>query len=372
MANTKMNQVTTVSSQSSSKVPVVGNYNYDEKVLLLTKDEKEKCLELTQKIDIHDLSSVRQYGVELSNTISHNGEQLMNIVSVSNTSEVIELTNDLFAQLKLVDVDELNDSKTKQILRRIPILRRLVTSIGDVFEKYDTIAARVDKIQGKYVQAKLVAQRDNNTLEQIFNNDVEYIQELRELIVAAKYKRQQLAAEIEKMQADPSVEAYELNDANIFLNSMDKRITDMITEEVVLEQDLFKIRMTQHNNIAIADNADNIVMHVIPMWKSQIAQSVIMNNQKASAEAGTLMYDYTQQMLKKSAEIMKTNTIEIARNAEKPMVSVDTMNEVAQSVVNTLTELRKIREEGERNRAAHEQACLKFAEQINEAIQANK
>lgn len=364
----KKNEVAVADVQLSSNVPSVGNFNYEQKIATLTPEEREHCYALTKKIDVKDITTIQTYGSELNSVISSNGDQLLSSVRADNTNEVIEMTNELLSQLNLIDLGDLQDTRLKRFMRRVPVLNKFVKSVENIFNEYDTVAANVDKISKKIGTAKLIAQRDNSALEQIFENDVNYINQLRDLITAAKLKYQDMQAEVERMMTDPNVEPYQINDAQNFLNAMEKRIADMETEEYILTQNLFQIRATQHNNVAIADKSDNIVNNIIPVWKNQLALSVIMNNQKASVEAHQKITETTNDMLRKNAALLKMNSVNVAKESEKSVVDLETLNSVTQSLVETLQEVKRIHDEGAQNRKAIEQSLQGFAQQLNTAI----
>lgn len=372
------NQIITTSQEESlSQVAATaGVYDYGMKLAALSPDEKKAYLEKASKIKMDDMSSISHYGSELSQVVSSNGNTLLQSVRGNSTSEVVELTNELLSQLNLIDIDELNTtSGFKGFLRRIPGVRSLVRSVDQIMVKYDTIAENVEKIAKKIGTAKLVAIRDNGTLEQIYTNNKLYIEQLRELIIAAKLRMQEVDQEIKHMQENPlEFESYKINDANNFRNALEKRISDMVTTEYILHQNLFQIRAIQSNNIAISDKSDNIVNHIIPIWKNQLSISIVMNNQKASIDAQKRITDTTNNILRKNAQILKTNSIAVARAAEESVVSLDTLRETTQSLMDTLTEVRKIQNDASKQRAGIESTLLEYGKKleatINESVRA--
>lgn len=364
------NLATQTNSKSTSPVLAGGNsFDYEAKIAAMTPKEKEDALALTSKISVNDLSTVQTYGSELSRVISQNGEVLLQSVRSDNTSEVVGLTNELLSQLNMIDIDELNtNNRFRNFARRIPILRNIVTSVQNVMVKYDTISDNVEKISKKISSSKIVAMRDNSTLQQIFDNNVSYINEMRQLIIGAKLKEQELAHQIEQMQEDPNVEPYQIQDMQTLQTSVQKRIADMQTSEYVLTQNLFQIRATQSNNMAIADKAENIVNNVIPIWKNQLAISIIMNNQTASIDAQKKITETTNEILKKNAANLKTNSINVAKANEQQVISLDTLRDTTAKLIETVTEVKRIHDEGNKNRQAIESSLKEYSEQLMNAI----
>ena len=370
-------KVATIEPQVSSTQPeatlaVVGgnSFDYETRLAVLTPEEKTEFLALTNKINSHDLSTVQNYGSELNQVISNNGDALLKSVRSDNTSEAVTLANDLLSQLNLIDIDEINSNTPwKNFVRHLPIIRRLVTTAQNIMIKYDTIAENVDKIAKKIATTKVVALRDNSTLQQIFDNNVSYIQETRRLIMGLKLKMQEIDTEIERLRTDATVEPITLSDMETFRNSLEKRLADMQTTEYILTQNLFQIRATQSNNLAIADKSENIVNNVIPLWKNQLAIAVTMNNQKASVDAQKRITETTNEILKRNAANLKTNSINVAKANEEMVVSLDTLQKTTQDLIDTVVEVKQIHKDGEKQRKEIEKNLQEYSERLMTAVQ---
>lgn len=367
----EFNLVTT-DVQGSNQTTDVNFYNYSSHIAKLSPEEKKKYLAMTSNMSVHDIATVQSYGNELSSVISRNGNNLLEAVRGNNTTAVVELTNDLLAQLNMIDIDEItNNSGFKGFLKRIPIINKLIRSYDNILTKYDSVKENIDKITDKIGNSKIVALRDNSTLQTIFDSNVAYIKQIRDLIIAAKLKFEEVNAKYIKMSQQPDLyEPYQLNDISIFKNALGKKIADMETTEYILSQDLLQIRATQENNYAIADKADNIVTSIIPIWKNQIAIGLIMQNQKNSVDAQKRITDTTNKILKENAKALKINSIAVATANEESIVSLDTLKETTQSLINTIKEVRNIHEKGAQTRMQLEHHLTDFANSIQEAMSA--
>lgn len=359
-----------MAEQTEGLVVMDKSFDYETKLATLAPEDRTRLLALTDKIKSDDLSSVQTYGAELSQVIANNGQALLKSVRGDNTAEVVQLSNQLLSELNLIDIDEINSNTPwKNFARRVPILRKMVTTIENVKIKYDTIADNVDKISEKMGTAKLVALRDNTTLQGIFDSNRKYIEQIRELILALKLREAEVAKEIEQKQTDPEVDAITISDLHTFQTSIQKRIADMQTTEYVLTQNLFQIRATQSNNTAIATKSDNIVTNVIPLWKNQLAIAVIMNNQKASIDAQRKISDTTNEILKRNAANLRMNSINVAKANEEMVISLDTLQKTTQELIATVTEVKKIHEQGAQKRKEVERVLEDSSNQLMAAIQ---
>lgn len=370
MANTNL---ATFNEEGRVETLTQSQYNYDQRIAAMSTDDKQKYLAMTDKLDKHDMTSVTSYGRELSTVISKNGDNLLNSVRGDNSSEVVKLTNDLLSQLNLIDIDELNtNTKWKKFWRSFPIVGKFVTSVESIMSKYDNIKDSVTKIGNKIEEARTVALRDNSTLNIIFDANVTYIEQIRELILAAKIREKAVRDELEYMKSHANeYEMYEINDTANFVNQIQKKITDMETTEYVLTQNLLQIRATQQNNIAIADKSDNIVNNVLPLWKNQLSISIIMNNQKNSIDAQQRITDTTNRILKENARSLKMNSINVAKASEESVIKLDTLKDTTQELIETIQEVKKIHENGAKERLEYESHLRDFAYQLENSLNSN-
>lgn len=369
MSQSAIVKTETVSNTPDVSLPEVATFDYSRRLLTLTPEEKAKYLSIGQSIKLDDMSTISHYGAELSATISANGNVLLDAVKGASTNEVVNMTNDLLAELNMIDVDELNISGFKKFIRQIPILRKFVTSIETLSIKYKTISDRVEDIRQKIEATKIVALRDNGTLDTIFESNRNYIQQLRDLIIAAKLKDEEIGREIQHMVEHPEqYDACMIHDAHNFRNNLAKRITDMVTTEYILQQNLFQIRATQSNNIAIADKATVITTHIIPAWKSQIALAIINDNQRTNIEVDQKFSDTTNMILRKNAQALKINSVNVAKAAEEQVVSLDTLTVTTQDLIDTIAEVRRIHSEGAKKRKQTEDAYAELGRKLEKAI----
>lgn len=345
-------------------------YDYSKKLAVMTPEDKEKYRALTVNINPHDMTTIHEYGSELSSVVAENGERLLSSVRADNGGEIVALTTELLQELNMINIDELNsDNKWKNFLRKLPIINKFVTSIENVKLKYNDIAENVNAIAEKIGDAKLVALKDNTTLNEIFENNVNYITRVRELILGAKVLDEDTGKKIEDMKAHPeNYENYELAEMTDFRNSLQKRIADMEVTEAVLQQNLLQIRATQGNNMQIAEKSDNIVTNVIPLWKNQLSIAVIMNNQTNNVKAQQMLTETTNKILAENAKNLHTNSVAVAKANEQSVISLETLKTTTNELISTIHEVEKIHAEGARERELIEKEIHDMSVRLEDAI----
>lgn len=351
-----------------------GSFNYAVKLQEMSEEEKSKYLALTTKINSHDLTTIHEYGSELSQVVAENGDRLLSSVKSDNGGEIVELVTDLLKQLNMINIDDINsDKKFKRFIAKIPILKKFITSIDNVKVKYNDVSTNVTEISKKMADAKLVALKDNSTLQEIFDNNVIYIDRIRELILGAKVLLEKSHAELENMLANQTeYEAYEISEQQDFINQLEKRVADMQVTEQTLQQNLLQIKATQGNNIAIAQKSDNITTNVLPLWKNQLAIALTINNQKNNVKAQELLTSTTNEILSENAKQLHTNSVAVAKANEEAVISIETLRTTTNELISTIKEVKQIHLEGAKNRAQLESELEQLTRQLEEAIQENR
>lgn len=272
-------------------------------------------------------------------------------VRTFNSGEVGTLINDLLSELNYIDVDELEQGTFKQILSKIPFLNKLVVDTKKLFQKYDTVVGNIDKITTKIKSGRLNSIKDNSSLQTMFDSNVSYIKQMEDLIISGQLKYNELSEQLAQMEANPSTHNdYEIADLRDFTIRVDKRLADMKIVRFIMMQSLAQIRVVQNNNTSIAEKAQSIISTTIPVWKNQLTIAVALQRQKANVEMQKKISDTTNTILQKNAEMLKQNSIDVARENEKTVVSVETLKRTTQSLIETLNEVKKIHEEGTQSR----------------------
>ena len=326
-----------------------GNVNLES----VTPEEKMKYTQVASSLKTDDVNSVLNYGVEVQNSMEQYSNQFLTSVRTYNSGEVGTLINELLTELNYVDVDELEQGAFKTFLMQIPLLKNLVMNTKKMFAKYDTVISNIDKITNKIKAGRLNSIKDNSSLQTMFDSNINYIKQMEELIISGKLKYEELSVKLAQMEGKPAdYQDYEISDLREFLNRLDKRLADLKVVRFIMLQSLAQIRVVQNNNTSIAEKAQSIISTTIPVWKNQLTIAVALNRQKANVEMQKKISDTTNTILQKNAELLKQNSIDVARENEKTVVSIDTLRTTTRSLIDTLTEVKRIHEEGAQKRKA--------------------
>lgn len=225
------------------------------------------------------MTSIASYGSDLQRAMdTYSSDFLKQSFDSNNSIESAQLISNLLGELHEVNIDDLEaPSAVKRFLRKIPLLRKLVVSVEQIKAKYDTIEKNIDGIVQKLETARQISIRDNNNLQKQFENNVDYVEQLGELIIAGKIKSQELDELIENMKANSEeYDDYQISDVEEYKNSLDKRLTDLTMLRYAFKQSLTQIRIIQRTNIMNANNTEQQIAMTIPLWKNQLSLAVAL------------------------------------------------------------------------------------------------
>lgn len=346
------------------------NDNGEINVKSISEKDMEKYKKINKSLVINDINSISNYGSDLQNTMNRYSNDFLSAVRTAKGGEIGHLINDLLHELDYIDVDELKEPSTfKKIIRKIPLLNKLVGNVNKLLIKYDSIANNVDAIAKKISVTRLSSLRDNNALQVMFDNNIVYGKQIEDLIVAAKLKLDEVKTTLDDMMQNPTqYESHQIQDVQEFVHNLERRITDMMTLRYVIKQSLPQIRTVQYNNIAIADKAQSIIATTIPVWKNQLSIAVALHNQKDNILAQRRVTETTNTILRKNAELLHQNSIEVARENERGIVDVETLRDTTRQLIDTIKEVKQIHAEAEAKRKEVETEILKIESELDHNV----
>jgi uncharacterized protein YaaN involved in tellurite resistance len=337
----------TVNLPSTLKVDKDGNVNTS----VVSVADQQKYGEISKSLDPHDVNSVLNFGSDVQGSMEKYSNQFLTSVRTYNSGEVGGLITELLTELNYIDVDELNQGGFKSFLMHVPFLKNLVMDAKKLFAKYDTVVDNIDKITNKIKAGRLNSIKDNSSLQTMFDSNVDYIHQMEDLIISGQLKYNELNVKLAEMEGRPAdYNDYEIADMREFVTRLDKRLADLKVVRFIMMQSLAQIRVVQNNNTSIADKAQSIISTTIPVWKNQLTIAVALQRQKANVEMQKKISDTTNTILQKNADMLKQNSIDVAREGEKTVVSIETLKQTTASLIDTLNEVKRIHEEGAQNR----------------------
>ncbi len=351
-------------AQSTPPAPLVdreGNVNLTQ----LPSEERQKYEVLADSIDETNPGSIVNFGADLQRTLSNQSDSFLGNVRRSNSGEVGELINNLLVELNYVDVEELNQNKFKSFLSKLPFMKNVMTQIENLFAKYDKIISNIDQISYKVNAGIITSTKDNAVLQTIFESNINAIKQIEELVIAGNLRMEKAGTELAAMEAAPqNYQDYQIADKRDFIARLDRRLADLKVVRLIMMQSLPQIRLVQNNNVSIAEKAQTILTTTLPLWKNQLSLAVAMYRQQQNIEIQQKVSSTTEEILRKNAERLGQNSINVARANEQTVVSIETLKETTSKLINTLNEVKQIQKQGAEGRRKLDQDLMTLEHEL--------
>ncbi|EOH94756.1 toxic anion resistance protein [Enterococcus pallens] len=329
----------------------------DRLVDKLPEERQAQARELAKKIDVNDSQAVITYGATAQTKLSEFSQSMLNTVSAQDIGPIGDSLNQLMYRLQEANPDELRVGEGNLFQR---VFGKVKQSIYEITTKYQKIGAQIDKIAMKLNTEKDGLLKDNQMLEQLYTKNKDYFDALNIYIAAAELKMEELKHETipeasQKAQASgDQMDVQIVNDYTQFLDRLDKRTYDLKLARQITIQQAPQIRLIQNTNQALAEKIQASINTAIPLWKNQVAIALTLLRQKDASMAQRQVSETTNDLLKKNSEMLKISTIETAKENERGIVDIETLQQTQNDLVETLEETLRIQKEGKERRQAAE------------------
>lgn len=337
----------------------------------LPAEQQEQAKKLAEQIDFTDTDSVLNYGSAAQQKIGDFSHNVLDHVQNQETGEIGSSINDLMFHLKESDPDELAEKDTNFISR---IFKRTKHSIYEKTAKYQKIGAQVDNIALQLDNQKDYLLKDNKMLSELYDQNLDYYQALNVYIAAGELRIQELEGEVipealkDAEKKSDQMMVQKVNDLNQYVNRLDKRVHDLkITRQITLQQ-APQIRLIQNTNQALAERIQTSINTAIPLWKNQIVISLTLLRKQDAVAAQRQVSDATNEMLQKNSEMLKQSSIETARETERSVVDIETLEKTQTDLIETLQETLNIQEEGSLKRREAEKQLVVMEDQLRDQL----
>ena len=321
----------------------------------LSPEEQKMVNDFAEKIDLTNSQMVLQYGAASQKKLSDFSETALSRVKTQDMGETGELITGLIAELQGFDA---NAEQPKGILG---FFKKTSNSIEQLKTRYDSADKNVERIKAKLEDHQVVLMKDIAMLDKMYEYNLVYFKELTMYILAGKKKladvrANELKAAQEKAQRTQLPEdAQAARDLADMCDRFEKKLYDLeLTRNVSIQMGP-QIRLIQSNDTMMAEKIQTTIVNTIPLWKNQMVLALGIAHSQQAMQAERAVTDATNELLKKNAATLKQGTIEIAKESERGIVDIETLQQTNKQLIETLDELNKIRADGKVKRANAEQ-----------------
>ncbi len=337
----------------------------------LNGEQQNKVQQIMTQIDINDSQSIIQYGVGAQTNISNFADNILEQVKAKDAGEVGAVLTDLMLTVKKIDVDSLSGGGA---MSKIPLIGNLFDGAKKFVAQYQSIEHHIEEITDEMTKARMQLLKDVTLLDSLYEKNREYLTELDLFILAGGLKLKELqdkALPELKAKAEASkdsLDAQKVQDLSQMINRFEKKIYDLKLSRMIAIQTLPQVRLIQNNDQLLVEKIQSSILNTIPLWKNQVVIAISLFRQKKALELQKEVSATTNDLLTKNSELLKTSSIEVAKESEKGIVEIETLKKVHDNLISTIDETLKIQAEGKTKRAQAEAEIQKLENDLKNKL----
>ncbi len=315
---------------------------------MLTEQEKKAVDEFAKKIDITDTNLVLNYGVAAQKSVATFSENALSSVRNKDLGEVGETLSNLVVEVKGFGQEEkkgfaglFHKQKDKLELMRA---------------QYGKAETSVNRIVSELEKHQVTLMKDIAMLDQMYELNLKYYKELTMYIIAGKKRLAEVrSGELEELRKKAEAsglaeDAQAYNDYAQKCERFEKKLHDLELTRMVSLQMGPQTRLLQNNDTLMVEKIQSSLVNTIPLWKSQMVLALGMEHSRQATAAQSAVTETTNELLKKNADMLKMGTIATAKEAERSIVDIETLQHTNEQLVSTLDEVVNIQREGAQKR----------------------
>ena len=338
----------------------------EEEVPVLTPEEQKMVNDFAAKIDIENTNQILQYGAGTQKKMADFSDTALENVKTQDLGEIGELISNVVGELKDFDVQEEG--------KFFGFFRKQTSKIENLKNKYDKAQANVEKITDSLQQHQVRLMKDSAMLDKMYEQNLNYFKELTMYILAGKKKLEETRngklAEMKNKAALSGLpeDAQAARDLDEKCSRFEKKLHDLELTRTIAMQTAPQIRLIQNNDTVMVEKIQTTIVNTIPLWKSQMVLALGIAHSAEAAQAQRQVTDITNELLRKNAETLHMATVETAKESERGIVDLETLQKTNADLIQTLDDVMRIQMEGRQKRLAAEMEMHRMEEELKRKL----
>lgn len=338
----------------------------EEEAPVLTPEEQKIVNDFAAKIDIENTNQILQYGAGTQKKMADFSDTALENVKTQDLGEIGELISNVVGELKDFDVQEEG--------KFFGFFRKQTSKIENLKNKYDKAQVNVEKITDSLQQHQVRLMKDSAMLDKMYEQNLNYFKELTMYILAGKKKLEETRngklAEMKNKAALSGLpeDAQAARDLDEKCSRFEKKLHDLELTRTIAMQTAPQIRLIQNNDTVMVEKIQTTIVNTIPLWKSQMVLALGIAHSAEAVQAQRQVTDITNELLRKNAETLHMATVETAKESERGIVDLETLQKTNADLIQTLDDVMRIQMEGRQKRQAAEMEMHRMEEELKRKL----
>lgn len=303
--------------------------------------------QLASQINIYSMPSIQDFGSEIAQRTSQYTDQILEKARTADLDDTGEMLTEI-----VLAAQEFNLESFESALARTPVLSGLLKRFSKSKEKtigrFETVKAQVERLVSDVEKTAAALDQRNNDYQTMYESVQDEHRILGLHVKAVELRLEDLVNELRTLSAetDDLETAERLAVLEAGQQALSKRADDLRVLQHSALQMLPMVRIIQSNTLALIDKFQTIRQLTLPAWKRAFMLALALDEQKNAVKLANTIDDTTNNLLRANAELLHQNAVTTAKANQRLVIDVDTLKDVHDKILKTLTDVRRVHQDG--------------------------
>lgn len=368
------NSAMELSLQKENDIAVVQEYDIVAEREKITRElaNSSELDALTSQLDVYNPETIVKFGSNVTEEISKCSDVVLNSMSMSQVNDSGEMLTLLSKIMNKFDMKELEEDKG--------LFGKLFNNekkqLDKILSKYHTMGEEIDKIYVQLRKYEDEIKQSNRHLENMFQTNVQYYNELVKYILAGEQGIREIDAYVDQKRnelvssGDNSIQ-FELTSLEQAKNMLEQRVQDLRVAENVALQSIPMIKTMEFSNYNLVRKIDSAFIITLPVFKQALSQAILLKRQKIQAEAMAALDEKTNEMLLRNAQNTVATSKLTTQLTSTSSIKAETLETTWRTIVQGIEETKAIQAEAQRKREEDKLRLNQIKKEFNEMFHTN-
>ncbi len=333
---------------------------------------------LKAEIDLTSTQSIIRFGSAAQADLQTISQEMLSGVRNKDVGPAGDSLREMVTSLRGFSVKELDPNRKRSWWER---LTGKAKPMAEFMARYESVQGQIDRITENLLTHEHTLLKDVKALDKLYEKTLEFYDELALYIAAGEQKIAELdataiPAKEAEVQAAPEQEgvlkAQELRDLRAARDDLERRVHDLKLTRQVTMQSLPSIRLVQENDKSLVNKIHSTLVNTVPLWETQLAQSVTIHRSRKAAEDVRAANDLTNELLTANASNLRQANAEIRTELERGVFDITAVEKANADLIATIEDSLRIADEGKAKRAEAEQSLVRMEGELKQTLAAAK
>lgn len=345
--------------------------------LIAPLGEKQKALmtdyqvlQLARQMDLKDSVAIMDLGKEPADAISSFASQILNGLSVADTLGSTKLMDQLGKIMDQFDMQEVMGEKKKGLAG---FLQNKARDLKRLLAKYQSLGGEIDKVYQELVKYEADTKQSIKTMKELAEQNINYSDNLDGYIATGYVLQNQLNQEIipaleKKVAAGDEMANIQLSQMRAALEAVDRRTADLEMSKTTAILTGPQIDLIQKNNVLLLAQLHSAFITTIPQFKMAMIQGVTLQKQKNTQAGLAALNARNNELIRRNAQNLATNSVTIAKAANQTSISVETLQFAFDTMKQAIVDTKAIDVQAKQDRATARQKLNQMETEIHSTM----